>query len=344
MNIREIFRFLFLSIVSIIVFQSCQEHKSINKVEGVTVEKRVHPWIVFKDGFTFKNIEPVKDMIGSLSIFGNPPKEFLDDCHKNGIEVYKAVGGSEENINTPEKINLLVDSYLKECENGYDGIDLDFEHLDADFQDQYSVFLKTASIKLHAAGKKMSHCVGFYPELYKNNKAKIFYDLKVLSETCDLVRVMCYDMYFAPGIGKPELIGRDDCTGMGPTANYPWIEKAMLFWKDKIPVEKLVMALPAYGNDYSLTGNMSGNQIYNVVPNNVKGNLPSPIWLCYEKLHVYLYDHVDGNRHLFYASDDKSTKALLELADNLNLPLIGFWHYDSVSEEMWRVTGEWFNR
>ena len=34
---------------------------------------------------------------------------------------------------------------------------------------------------------------------------------------------------------------------------------------------------------------------------------------------MYLYDGTDGNRHLFYASDARSTEALLELADELGI-------------------------
>ena len=41
------------------------------------------------------------------------------------------------------------------------------------------------------------------------------------------------------------------------------------------------------------------------VPDSINGILPSPTWLCYEKVNMYLYDGTDGNRHLFYASDAK---------------------------------------
>ena len=307
-----------------------------------TTEKKVFPWFVYKDGSSFKDIAPVKDIINSISVFGNPPKSFIEECHQNNIEVYQAVGGSEETINTPAKRKALVDKDLDDCKaNGYDGIDLDFEHLNSNIQDAYTEFLKLASQKLHAAGKKLSHCVSFYPALYQDNQTKMFHDPKVLAVTCDLIRVMCYDMYFAPGVDKPELKHRDDCMGVGPTSNYPWTKEAMLFWMKRIPQNKLVMALPAYANDYAVTGNIKGRQIYQSVPDSVNGALPSPTWLCYEKVNMYLYDGVNGNRHLFYASDARSTEALLELADELKIPQIGFWHFDSVDLMMWDVTKKW---
>lgn len=228
-------------------------------LSSTTQEKKVAPWYVYIDGSSFKDIEPVKEIISSISVFGNPPKSFIDECHQNHIEVYQAVGGNEETIDTPQKRKALVEKYVSDCNaNGYDGIDLDLEHLSPDIQDAYTEFLKLASKELHAVGKKLSHCVSFYPALYQDNETKMFHDPTVLNTTCDLIRVMCYDMYFAPGIDKPELKHRDDCMGIGPTSNYLWTKEAMLFWMKHIPNDKLVMALPAYANDYVVTGDIKG--------------------------------------------------------------------------------------
>lgn len=326
-------------VLLVLVSASCRQEAPTN------AGKQVISWYIYKDGSSFKDIEPVKDVISSISVFGNPPKEFIDECHRNNIEVYHAVGGSEENINTPEKIKALVDSYVEDCKaNGYDGIDMDFEHLSPEVQEIYTGFLELASERLHAAGKKLSHCVGFYPALYLDANAKMFHQPEVLARTCDLVRVMCYDMYFAPGVSKSELKHRDDCMGMGPTSNYPWTKEAMAYWISQVPKEKLVMALPAYSNDYAVTGSSKGRQIYQSVPDSVRGVLPPPTWLWYEKINQYLYDGADGNRHLFFASDGRSTEALLELAEELEIPKIGFWHFSSVDDDMWKVTRQWVER
>lgn len=323
-------------VIAVIVGVSCHQEAL------TTTEKKVFPWFIYRNGSSFKDIAPMKDLIGSISVFGNPPKSFIDECHQNNIEVYQAVGGNEEMINTPEKAEALVDKYIDICNtNGYDGIDLDFEHLHPDIQDAYTGFLKLASQKLHVNGKKLSHCVSFYPDSYLDDEAKMFYDPKVLAATCDLVRVMCYDMYFAPGIDKPELKHRDDCMGIGPTSNYPWTKKAMAFWIRHISKDKLVMALPAYSNDYAVSGNPKGRQIYQSVPDSVEGILPSPTWLWYEKVNLYLYNGANGNRHLFYASDARSTEALLKLADELGISTIGFWHFSSVDSKMWEATERW---
>lgn len=297
-----------------------------------TSKKGVDPWYIYKSGNSFADIEPLKDIIRSLSIFGNPPKEFIDECHRNNILVYHAVGYSDNKaIDSPDKIKKISDEYVNFCKlNGYDGIDLDFEHLDPDFQDSYSEFLKELSTRLHTAGKKLSHSIGFPPT--KGHQR--FYDPKVIAETCDLVRVMCYDMHYAP----------DRADGIGPTSDYSWTKEGMVNWAKYVPVNKLVMALPAYSNDYTMTAGGGGKQVYAAVPDSVNGTLQPPLWQPYERLNIYLYNDFNDRTHLFYASDWKSIKSLLEISDELKINNIGFWHFSSVDPKIWKVVGEWINR
>lgn len=308
-------------------------------------KKKISPWYIYKDGNSFAELEPLKDMLSSISVFGNPPREFIDECHKNNIEVYHAVSGNEKTIDSADKIKALGKEYVEDCKlNGYDGIDLDFENLNPGVQNTYSEFLQEVSMALHKAGKKLSHCVGFYPSLFQDEVPKIFYNPRVIATTCDLVRVMCYDMYFAPGRSDENALTRDDCQGIGPTSNYSWTKDAMKFWIKYVAKDKLVMALPAYSNDYVMNLKGTGKQVYSSVPDSVKGTLPSPTWLWYEKLNIYLYQDLKGNTHLFYACDQRSTKALLEIADELNVNNIGFWHLGSVDTKTWSVVKDWINK
>ncbi len=332
------FRLTFCLLISIQLVVISSAFSQISK-------KKISIWYIYNAGNGFADIEPLNDVIRSISVFGNPPKEFIYKCHKNNVEVYHAVSGNEKTIDSSDKIKTIGNEYVNDCNlNGYDGIDLDFESMDPVFQNTYSEFLKEVSAKLHNAGKKLSHCVGFYPALYHDEISKIFYNPKIIATTCDLVRVMCYDMYYAPGRLNKNSINRDDWKGIGPTSTYSWTKDAMKFWIKYVPKDKLIMALPAYSNDYIMNSQGAGKQVYKSVPDSVTGTLQSPTWLWYEKLNIYLYDDVKGNTHLFYASDQKSTKALLEIGDELNIYNIGFWHLSSVDPKTWGVVREWINK
>lgn len=307
--------------------------------------RQVATWIVYSQEKGFDRIQRYADIIDSLSVFGNPPREFTDRCHSLGIVVYRAVSGNKSAFETPAQARATLDNYLKYCrDDGYDGIDLDFEHLDPALQDRYSEFLRLVSAELHKEGKKLSHCVGFYPGMEQKPPRKIFYDPKVVAETCDMIRVMCYDLYWAPGRGDPKMAARADTQGIGPTSNHPWARDAMRFWLANAPREKLIMGLPAYSNDYALSPTGRGKQVYNSVPASPAGRPAQKAWLWYERLPVYVYYEPDGTPHIFYASDAESTRAHLETVDELDLPGIGFWHFSSVDEPTWEAVRGWLQK
>jgi spore germination protein YaaH len=307
--------------------------------------KRVDTWLVLDEEKGFARIEQYADILNSLSIFGNPSKEFIYRCHQLQIEVYQGVSGNASAIDTPAHRQDTLGEYLQACQvQGYDGIDLDFERLDPSLQDTYSEFLRQTSSALHAIGKKLSHSVSCYPNADRNSTHKTFYYPKVVAETCDLIRVMCYDMYWAPGQGDPQFIDHPDSQGIGPTSSYPWARAGMLFWLERAPREKLVMGLPAYSNDYALSPHGSGKQVYASKPQIQEGTPTQAAWLWYDRLSMYLYMERDGIPHIFYASDSESTKAHLETVDELNLPAFGFWHFSSVDEATWKVIRGWLNK
>jgi hypothetical protein len=51
--------------------------------------RQVATWLVFKQEPGFDRIERYSDILTSLSVFGDPPREFIDRCHQLEIEVYQ---------------------------------------------------------------------------------------------------------------------------------------------------------------------------------------------------------------------------------------------------------------
>ena len=99
-------------------------------------------------------------------------------------------------------------------------VDLDFEHLpiNSSVTQTYSTFLRSLSEELHKE-ELLSACVGNYPT--SSNGISVFYDPAVLNETCDVVRVMNYDMYWVGGRGVASLASRPDCAGVGLLVTQP---------------------------------------------------------------------------------------------------------------------------
>jgi spore germination protein YaaH len=156
-----------------------------------------------------------------------------------------------------------------------------------------------------------------------------WYDPAVIAETCDMVRVMCYDMHSVSG------------GGIGPVSTAPWARDAMRFWMRHVPRERLVMGLPAYSRDFSLTPERQAESIDAPTPQVAADTSLVRVWLPYEEITQYRYRDSDGIVHLFYASDEASTRAHLGTARELELDAIGFWHYAAVTPEQWAAVRQW---
>jgi spore germination protein len=135
---------------------------------------------------------------------------------------------------------------------GYDGLDLDFEDFavdpghDAVLADRaaagYPTLIAEVCGALHAIGKTCTVTI-----MPRTSGAKVYwrkrlatwvYDYGALAHLADRLRVMAYDEH-APG-GAP-----------GAISPYAWVERVIAYASSAMPADKVELALPAYGYDWS---------------------------------------------------------------------------------------------
>ena len=211
----------------------------------------------------------------------------------------------------------------------------------AELTARFSILIRTLSKALHAEGLQLSQCVGTYPT--RDGGVRVFYDPTVLGEVVDVIRVMNYDMYSAAARGTNST--RPDCFGMGPTSTAPWAEASMRWWQARVPSAKLVMALPAYSNDYSalpLHGGANGTQAGIGPPSasepmckggNGCTNVEA-LWEYSSQIFMYLYLDSHGLPRIRYGTEVNSTRAHIRTAAKLGLSQIGFWNLNSATTEI----------
>lgn len=304
--------------------------------------RHLSPWVVYQGEGTIDALRAHADAIKSISVCGGPPKAFVDQCHELGIEVYflVGIGGHDgDQFSTPEKRTELVAGYLQRArDHGYDGIDMDYESLDRSCRDDYSALLREITQAFHADGRKVTMCVSYIMSTWRTSgeapgpPGEIdggWFDPAVVGQICDQVRVMCYDM-ISPSGGA-----------VGPVSTKPWARDAMAFWATHTPIDRLVMGIPAYSRDFKLVYGRTADSLYGPVPQVPEGTDVRKIWMPYEQIHQYQYADADGVMHVFYASDEASTKAHLETAAELGISAISFWHFGAVTPESWDVVNAW---
>lgn len=142
-------------------------------------------------------------------------------------------------------------------QNGFDGIDIDYEDKRADTRTYFSLFLK----ELYAAmGNKWVQCTieaRTPPDSLRDSRdattPEYANDYPSLNRYCDRVRIMAYDQAsvdrkLTTTIDGPYI----------PVADPRWVEKVLTLAEKDISKKKLMLGVATYGYEYKVTPLTSG--------------------------------------------------------------------------------------
>ena len=155
-------------------------------------------------------------------------------------------------------------------ENGFDGVDIDFENKKAETRPFFSTFLKGLQMRL--GSKKWLMCTiesrtpladrywGTTPPpdagIYAN-------DLKAINRYCDRVRIMAYDQQSIDLKLREEAHARGE--PYGPVADTAWVEKVVKLMSKDISKKKMMIGIPTYGYGYDVTAYANNEYIYDIL-------------------------------------------------------------------------------
>ncbi|GAC1527597.1 MAG: glycosyltransferase [Sediminibacterium sp.] len=132
-------------------------------------------------------------------------------------------------INDPVKKTKLINDIIRSCNRyGLAGVNIDFEALIEAKNEVLTAFEKELYQKMHAAGLMVSQDVSPFNEDY---------DQTALSMYNDYLFLMAYDEHSSDGTP-------------GPISSQHWVGKALDQVVKKIPPEKVVLCMAAYGYDW----------------------------------------------------------------------------------------------
>lgn len=206
----------------------------------------------------FESISPVWFVLeedGSLKpeiSYNN--SEFMEFCRDNNIKIIPSIPQFDPNILSKvlnEHLDSHVDAIYSEVKEwDYDGIDLDYEATYLKDKELYFELLEKLSEKLHSDQKMLSVTVlskwtdseiySFLPETRKVQ------DWERIAKYADEVRIMAYD-YTSQNSYIP-----------GPMSPIYWEDLIVKYAIEKIPTEKIVLALPLYGYSFRIDEKTTG--------------------------------------------------------------------------------------
>ena len=184
-------------------------------------------------------------------------KKFIKDAEKEDVRIIPTIMWSDTNnihriLSDRDLREDHIDKIVSMVKKGkYSGVDIDYEAKLAATRPYFSTFLEELDEEL---GNKMLVCTieaRTPPEsLYRTIPANLEYanDYNEINTYCDRVRIMAYDQQ------RADLKLNDARSGSPymPIADPAWVEKVIQLTRKDIDEEKLVLAVPTYGFEYTL--------------------------------------------------------------------------------------------
>jgi len=195
-------------------------------------------------------------------------KNLFADARKQGVKVVPTVMWSDTGsiynvlsnpVSRAQHIQSIVNAVKQ---NGFDGVDIDYEGKSAETKDSFAAFLGELSAALNKADKNLIlDCTIEAREplaaRYSGTPpANIEYanDLPSINKYCDRVRLMTYDQQTA----DLQLNKEHSDELYAPIADSAWVEKVVNYMAEDIDKSKMVIGVATYGAEYQAMTTQDG--------------------------------------------------------------------------------------
>ncbi|BEP30090.1 glycosyl hydrolase family 18 protein [Helicovermis profundi] len=231
-------------------------------------------------------------------------------------------------------INNLLRIYK---DNGFKGINIDFENMYKEDSYVFSVFINELTMKFKENGIKVSIDVtvpdgsDFWSKCYNREE---------LGRVVDYMVVMTYDEHWASSPVS------------GSVASYGWVESNIEKLLEKVPPSKLILGIPFYTREWRETPSLT-------IPNKmdvksvaitlkrikaiIEEKKPNLIWDEYSKQYYYSYIE-NGKLIKVWIEDEKSISEKVSLVNKYKLIGIASWRRGYENIEIWDIINKELNK
>lgn len=181
----------------------------------------------------------------------------------SGSTIYTLLSSAKSRQKLEKDIVKLVK------DNGYDGIDIDFENKTAATKDYFSLFLKGLYQKI---GDKFVTCdieartpisEAFYGSEVPATAGVYANDYVQINKYCDRVHIMAYDQqgvdsYLAATAASSSQL-------YAPVGDPAWVRSVIKLAEQTISPKKIVIGVPTYGYEYQVTAYANNQYTYDIL-------------------------------------------------------------------------------
>jgi spore germination protein len=261
-------------------------------------------------------------------------KETIADAHRRGVKVLASIHNTDtaSGISGTEALHALLRAHRMSffnslfallSEYGFDGINLDFEHLKPGDKALYTDFVHRLAERAHAKNYRL--VVDVLGDINRTPYSLDF-DYPGLAAASHYLGIMTYDQ-FRPTQATP-----------GPVASLPWVEATLAAAiEDGVPPEKILLGIPAYGYDWTAGQPNPRALSHGAVESLRRREKKAAEFHPDYKVPYFRYVDAKGQEHVVWYENARSMALKLDLVRNYKLAGILFWRLGLEDPTAWGV-------
>ena len=205
---------------------------------------------------------------------------------------------------------------------GFDGIDIDYEHLLNVDREPFTAFITALAAGLHADGELLSvtlHPKTSEPGPQPKNQAQ---DYNAIGQVADQVRIMLYDYHW-------------DTSAPGALAPISWVRSVMTWGATQIPPHKLVLGAATYGYDW--VGRRGTSLMWTEIMNRARANNATINYNTTKEAPWFTYVDKRGRMHTVWFENGRSIAAKKAVMRDIGASGMHYWRLGGEDPAIWSV-------
>ncbi|MDQ3629564.1 MAG: glycosyl hydrolase family 18 protein [Actinomycetota bacterium] len=205
-------------------------------------------------------------------------------------------------------------------DRGFDGIDIDYEHLTAADRAPFTAFVTALAEALHADGKLLSvtlHPKTSEPGPQPKNQAQNY---AAIGRVADEVRIMLYDYHW-------------DTSPPGALAPIAWVRSVMTWAATQVPRHKLVLGVATYGYDW--VGSRGTSLMWNEIRNRADAHDATVHYNRKKQAPWFAYVDKRGRNHTVWFENARSLAAKQSVMRDIGASGMHYWRLGGEDPAIW---------
>jgi spore germination protein len=291
-----------------------------------------HPDLFDEISPVWYSLEPTGEIVLTDAEHTTVDRTAVRRLQEQGVRVIPTVTNLRDGEWDPEAVQAMLhrpeamETHIRELvrltlDEGYDGVDIDYEHLRAADRDAYSTFLTDLAAALHAEGKLLTTAV--HPKTSESGygERNAAQDFRAIGAAADQVRVMTYDYSW-------------EDSPPGPVAPAGWVEEVIAWTVTQMPPEKVVLGIVLLGYDW---GPERGETVDYEQAQDTAAEHQATVRRADDDSPWFAYDDTSGRQHEVWYEDADSVAAKVPLVDQYDLAGAFFWRLGGEDPDVWSV-------